>query len=231
MLKNFVKITIRNLSKNKIYTFINVGGLAISIAVCTLILLFVQSEVSYDDYHPNKENLYRIGLDRIYPDHVSLYAITPAAIAQQAYQDFPEVESFVRIFKSNNDVNVQIEDQSYLESRFMAADSNFYEVFGIKLLKGDPETVFDIQNGVVLTESTSLKYFGTEDPIGKSIVSGFGNLIVTGISEDVPENTHFKYDLMVNLQLARGLLQPANYVNFSVYNFVVMQNGYDPENL
>ncbi len=228
MFKNFVKIAIRNLTKNKIYTFINVGGLAISIAVCTLILLYVQSEVSYDSYHPNKENLYRIGLERIYPDHKSLYAITPAAIASQAYQDFPEVESFVRVWKSFGDVAIQFEDKNYLESRFMAADSNFFQVFGIELLQGDPENVFSVQNAVVLSESTATKYFGTEDAMGKTLVGGFGNLIVTGISEDVPENTHFKYDLLANTSLL-GFLQQPNYVNFSVYNFVVLQDGYDPE--
>ncbi len=229
MLKNFVKIAIRNLTKNKIYTFINVGGLAISIAVCTLILLYVQSEVSYDDYHPNKENLYRLALERIYPDHVSHYAYTPGAMAQQAYADYPEVTSFVRTFKAFNAVNVQYEDQSYLEPRFMAADSNFFKVFGIELLKGDPDKVFDVPNAVVITESTAIKYFGNEDPIGKALIGGFGNLIVSGVSEDVPENTHFKYDFLANIALLQFLQQP-NYVNFSVYNYVVLQDGYDPEN-
>lgn len=138
--------------------------------------MFVQSEVSYDDYHSNKENLYRIGLDRIYPDHISLYAITPASIGPQAYQDFPEVTSFVRIWKSNNDVAIQYEEKNYLEPRVMAADSNFYEVFEIKLIKGDPKKVFEIPNAVVLTESTAFKYFGNEDPIRKNIARCFWKL-------------------------------------------------------
>ena len=82
MLRNFVKIAIRNLFKNKLYTFINVGGLAISIGVCTLILLYVQSETAYDRYHPENDRLYRLALERLYPDHVSEYAITPAFIAK-----------------------------------------------------------------------------------------------------------------------------------------------------
>ena len=230
MLKNFVKIATRNLTRNKFYTIINVGGLAISIAVCTLILLFVQSEISYDDYHPNKENLYRIALERIYPDHVSEYAYIPAGIAPQAYIDFPEVESFVRVFKSFNEVNIQIEDRSYLESRFMAADSNFFEIFGIKLIQGDPEKVFDLQNGVVLTESTAKKYFGDEQAMGKTLKGGFGDLIVTGISQDVPENTHFKYDLLTNIQLL-GFIQQPSFISFTVMSYITLQEGYDSDNL
>lgn len=227
MLKNFVKIALRNLLKNKLYTFINVGGLAISIAVCTLILLFVQSETSYDSYHPNGDNLYRLALDRLYPDHVSRYAITPANMAKQANQDFPEVTDFVRLWKSFNDVNVQYEDQTYLEPNFMAADSNFFDLFAIKLLQGDPNKVLEAQNAVILTESTATKYFGQTDPMGKILKGAFGDLIVTGISEDVPEHTHFHYDLLINTQSLQFLQQP-NFLNFSVYNYLQLQEGTDP---
>lgn len=228
MLRNFFKIALRNLFKNKLYTFINVGGLAISIGVCTLILLYVQSETSYDAYHPEKDRLYRLALDRIYPDHVSEYAVTPAAMARQAYEDYPEVTSFTRIWKPFNQVSVQYEDQAYLEPGLMAADSNFFQLFGVELIKGDPIKVFEVQNAVVLTESTALKYFGNEDPIGKILNGGFGDLIVTGVSEDVPENTHFHYDLLFNTQ-SIPFLQNPNYVNFSVYNYLQLQPGTDPE--
>ncbi len=227
MLKNFFKIALRNLLKNKLYTFINVGGLAVSIAVCTLILLFVQSETSYDDYHPNGNNLYRLALDRIYPDHVSHYAITPANMAKQAKEDFPEVTDYVRLWKSVNDVNVQYQDQNFLESDFMGADPNFFDIFGIKLIQGDRDKVLTIQNVVVLTESTATKYFGKADPIGKILKGGFGDLIVTGVSEDVPEHTHFHYDLLINTESLQFLQQP-NFLNFSVYNYMQLQEGTDP---
>jgi len=228
MLRNFVKIAIRNLFKNKLYTIINVGGLAISIGVCTLILLYVQSETSYDRYHPEGDQLYRLALERLYPDHVSEYAITPAYIAKQAYEDFPEVTSFARIWKSFNQVSLQYEDQTFLEPNLMAADSNFFQLFGIELLKGDPNKVFDVQNAVILTESTATKYFGNDDPIGKILKGGFGDLIVTGVSQDVPENTHFHYDLLFNIRTLQFLQNP-NYVNFSVYNYMQLLPGTDPE--
>lgn len=226
MLKNFFKIAVRNLQKNKLYTLINVGGLAISIAVCTLILLFVQGETSYDNYHPNGDNLYRLALDRLYPDHISRYAVTPANMAKQAHEDFPEVTNFIRLWKSFNSVNIQLEDQNYLETNFMGAESNFFDIFGIKLIQGDPSNVFEVQNAVVLTESTATKYFGKADPMGKILKGAFGDLIVTGISEDVPENTHFHYDLLINIQSLQFLQQP-NFVNFSVYNYLELQAGTD----
>lgn len=227
MLRNFVKIALRNLFKNKLYTFINVGGLAISIAVCTLILLFVQSETSYDNYHPDGDNLYRLALDRLYPDHISRYAVTPAAMASQAKADHPEVKDFTRLWKSFNDVNVQFEDQTYLEPNFIAADSNFFSIFGIRLIQGDPDKVLTPQNAVVLTESTVTKYFGNADPMGKILKGAFGDLIVTGISEDVPDHTHFHYDLLINT-LSLQFLQQPNYLNFSVYNYLLLQEGADP---
>ena len=227
MLRNFVKIALRNLLKNRLYTLINVGGLAISIGVCTLILLFVQSETSYDNYHPDKENLYRLALERLYPDHVSEYAITPAFMAKQAYEDFPEVTSYLRIWKPFNPISVQYEDQSFLEPDMMAADSNFFDIFGIELVKGDPDKVFDVANAVVLTEPTAIKYFGQEDPIGKIIKGGAGELIVTGVSKEVPSNTHFHYDLLFNIGSVQFLKNP-NYVNFSVYNYLRLSEGTDP---
>ena len=228
MIRNFIKIALRNLLKNRLYTFINVGGLAISIAVCTLILLFVQSETSYDDYHPNKENLYRLALERLYPDHVSYYAITPAAMGKQAYTDFPEVVNYTRVWKPFNEVSVQYEDQSFLEPRLMAADSNFFDIFGIEIKLGDPKQIFTTQNSVVLTESTAKKYFGNDDPMGKILEGAFGDLIVSGVTENVPENTHFHYDMLINTQSVQFLQQP-NYVNFSVHCYLVLQDGTDPE--
>lgn len=226
MFKINAKLAFRNLSKNKLYTFINIGGLAISLSVCMLILLYVNSEVSYDDYHPNKDRLYRVALDRFYPDHTSYYAITPFSMAEQAAIDFPEVEAFCRIFPGFG-INVTYENETFLENGLKAADKNFFEVFGIELLDGTKEEIFSVQNAVVLSQSTAEKYFGTDEPIGKVLQSDLGNLIVTGVVEDTPQNTHFKFDFLVNLELL-NFLQSPNFVNFSVHNYLVLKEGVDP---
>lgn len=220
------KLAFRNLLKNKLYTFINVGGLAISLAVCMLILLYVQSETSYDDYHPNKDRLYRVALDRFYPDHTSHYAVTPFSMAEQAAIDFPEVEAFCRIFPGFG-INVTYENETFLENDLRASDKNFFDLFGIELLKGNKAELFDVQNAVILSESTAIKYFGQEEAIGKILKSDLGDLIVTGVAEDTPENTHFKFDLLINLELLNFL--QANFVNFSVHNYLLLKEGVDPE--
>lgn len=220
------KLAFRNLLKYKLYTFINVGGLAISLAVCMLILLYVNSEISYDNYHPNKDRLYRLALDRFYPDHTSHYAVTPFSMAEQAAIDLPEVEAFCRIFPGFG-INVTYENETYLENNLRATDKNFFEIFGIKLLKGNREELFDVQNAAVLSESAAIKYFGQEEAIGKILKSDLGDLIVTGIAEDTPKNTHFKFDMLINLELLTFL--QTNFVNFSVHNYLLLQEGVDPE--
>ena len=116
MFKINAKLALRNLVKHKLYTFINIGGLAISLGVCMLILFYVKSEVSYDNYHPNKDRLYRVALDRFYPDHTSYYALTPFSMAEQAAIDFPEVEAFCRIFPGFG-INVTYDNETFLEKR------------------------------------------------------------------------------------------------------------------
>ena len=227
MFKINAKLALRNLVKHKLYTFINIGGLAISLGVCMLILFYVKSEVSYDNYHPNKDRLYRVALDRFYPDHTSYYALTPFSMAEQAAIDFPEVEAFCRIFPGFG-INVTYDNETFLENGLKAADKNFFEVFGIKLLDGTKEEIFSVQNAVVLSQSTAQKYFGQETPIGKIIKSGLGDLIVTGVAEDTPQNTHFQFDLLLNIELL-NFLQTPNFLNFSVHNYLLLKEGVDPE--
>ncbi|OEK05500.1 hypothetical protein BFP71_08160 [Roseivirga misakiensis] len=227
MFKINAKLAFRNLAKHKLYTFINIGGLAISLAVCMLILLYVNSEVNYDNYHPNKERLYRVALDRFYPDHTSYYALTPFSMAEQAAIDFPEVEAFCRIFPGFG-IDVTYENESFLENGLKAADKNFFEVFGIKIIEGDKADIFNVPNAVVLSESTARKYFGNDQAIGKILKSALGDLIVSGVAEDTPQNTHFKFDLLLNLELL-NFLQAPNFLNFSVHNYLLLKEGVDPE--
>lgn len=226
MFKINAKLAFRNLLKHKLYTAINIGGLAISLCVCMLILLYVNSEVSYDNYHPNKDKLYRLALDRFYPDHTSHYAVTPFSMAEQAAIDFPEVEAFCRIFPAFG-VNVTYENETFLENNLKAADKNFFEIFGIKLIDGTKDEVFNVQNAVVISQSTALKYFGQEEAIGQILKSDWGDLLVSGIAEDTPENTHFKFDLLVNMELLNFL--QTNFVNFSVHNYLLLKEGVDPK--
>ncbi|KYG75241.1 permease prefix domain 2-containing transporter [Roseivirga spongicola] len=156
MFKINAKLALRNLVKHKLYTAINIGGLAVSIAVCAILLLYVNSETNYDNYHPNGDRTYRMALDRFYPDHTSYYAITPFSIAEQAAMDFPEIEDFTRIFPAGFGVNVTYNNETFLENNIIASQANFFEFFGIKLLDGNAEKIFDVPNSIILSEDMQL---------------------------------------------------------------------------
>lgn len=224
------KLALRNLVKNKLYTAINIGGLAVSIAVCGILLLYVNSETSYDNYHPNGERTYRMALDRFYPDHTSYYAITPFSIAEQAAMDFPEIEDFTRIFPAGFGVNVTYNNETFLENNIIASEPNFFEFFGIKVLDGNVEHIFDVPNSIILTEDMATKYFGQESPLGKILETGLGDKVVSGIVENTPKNTHFKFDFLLNLD-DLPFFQQANFVNFSVHNYFRLQEGVAPESI
>jgi len=229
MFKVNTKLAFRNLIKHKLYTLINIGGLAVSMAVCGLILLYVDSELGYDKYHPDHDRVYRLALERVYPDHTSLYAITPIALSKQVEIDNPEIESLTRVFQAFG-MTITVENDQYQEEGFMGADANFFQNFGIKLLRGDKQDVLSLPNATVLTESAAMKYFGSTDVIGKTMTSGFGELIVNGICEDVPENTHFDFNMIVPLDLLT-FLAPTNFVNFSVHAYLKAAPGVAPETI
>ncbi|MEC7753580.1 ABC transporter permease [Roseivirga sp. UBA1976] len=227
MFKINTKLALRNLLKNKLYTAINIGGLAVSIAVCGILLLYVNSETNFDNYHPDYERTYRLALDRIYPDHTSHYAITPYSMAEQATRDFPEIEDFTRIFPAGFGTNVTYNNETFLENDIIAGEANFLDFFGIKLLQGNRQNIFNTANSVLISERMALKYFGTESPIGKILQTDIGDLEVSGVVENTPKNTHFKFDFLVNLEGLPFFQQP-NYVNFSVYNYLKLSEGVAP---
>ncbi len=232
MFKINFKLALRGLIKQRLYTLINIGGLAMSVAVATLILLYVQSETSYDNYHPVKDRLYRLAVDRTYPDHVSSYARTPVSMGEQAALDFPDIEAFTKVFRNNGGVNITYNNETFLENYLVAADHNFFEIFGIKLIDGKRDEVFSVQNAAILSENAALRYFGDESPLGKILQSDLGDLIVTGVVENTPRNTHFKFDVMVDFEiLDLAYLQKPNFLNFGVFNFLVLKEGVSPESV
>src|SRR5690349_4252172 len=140
MLKNYLKIALRSLVKQKVYSVINILGLTVGIASCLLIVMFVSDEFSYDDFHPNADRIFKVALERKYPNHSTYYAIIPHSYADVMASDFPEVNQVIKLGGPFNDVLVSYknttEDQKQFEEDFvLAADSNFFKFFNIKLLK------------------------------------------------------------------------------------------------
>ncbi|WP_461637291.1 ABC transporter permease [Labilibaculum euxinus] len=202
MIQNFFKVAFRNMRKYKGYTFINIVGLAVGLACVFLIYLFVQDELSYDKFYPKFKDIYRVATkvkmgERKMDGNTICAPFSPNAVA-----DFPEVKYAVRIHFWNN-VLFKYEDKQFVEDKFLRTDSTFFEVFSRPFVFGDSRTALKEKNNIVLTQSTSQKYFGDANPVGKILKMSEDKLFtISGVVEDVPENSHFHYDLVGLLNLS-----------------------------
>jgi putative ABC transport system permease protein len=232
MLTNYLKVALRNLLKYKGYSAINVLGLAVGIACCLVILLFVADEIGYDQSWPNGDRIYRMALNRIYPDRQTGYAVIPPSYAATVKKDFPEVEEAVRIsdFNAGGTVQVKWEDRVFEEQNFYGADSTFFKVFQVPMVKGDPLTCLNQPQSLVMTERTAKRYFGSaEAAIGKT-VQLLGNqpqpMNVTAVCADLPENVHFTFDLLATTKGVR-FFEQTNHISFVACTYFLLRPGAD----
>jgi putative ABC transport system permease protein len=211
MIRNYFKITIRNLKRRKAYSLINIGGLAAGLACCMVILMYVSNESSYDRYHKDADRLFRVLEYRKVPA-LGFCTARISAMVATVLKEYPdEVEQIGRVFPVRNAL-VKREGMAAFEDRVFYSESELFSVLTIPFLRGNPESALDGINNAVLTRRMALKYFGDEDPIGESISikdptwnrlnhkDQFTDYLVTGIAADPPSNTHFKYDIFLPLQ-------------------------------
>lgn len=205
MLRNYFKIGIRNLIKNKFYTLINIIGLAIGIACCLLIVLFVQDELSYDEHHPHAERLYRVVSDINFGGEHSQYAVASAPMAQTLVDEYPEVELAGRM-RLNGSWLVKVTDEAggsltYKEDKFAFADSELLELLSIDLLEGQESSALSEPNSLIISKSHAQKYFGEENALGKMLLlDNKDSYMVKGVFEDIPKNTHFDFDILASME-------------------------------
>ena len=200
MLRNYFKIAIRNLWRHKVFSLINILGLAVGMTACFLISLYVNFELSYDSFHKKADRIYRIVADIKTPSE-TINADRPAwAVSSNMKDEFPEVESFVRI--ADDQILVRKGDIKFQEESAAWADSSFFHVFDFKLLKGNPQTALKGPYSIVFSEKAAKKYFGNEDPVGQTVlIRGDGQPAkVTGIMEDMPENSQIKADMLLSME-------------------------------
>ncbi|NKB69299.1 MAG: FtsX-like permease family protein [Candidatus Latescibacteria bacterium] len=205
MLFNYLLVALRNLRKHKVYAAINAAGLAIGMACCILILLYVQDEIRYDRFHANGERIYRVATQWLNPQTGEEFpsAISEYRMAEALAVDFPEMEQIVRLFPTGA-TTVRHGDKIYNENGFLYVDPNFFEVFTFELLAGDPVTALRDPYTVVITEHIAAKYFGAASPLGQSLTIGDDYYTVTGIVEETPVRSHFEYDILASLTVAQG---------------------------
>ena len=228
MLRNFFKTAIRSLFKQKIYSLINILGLAVSITACLLIVIYVKYETSYDSFFPNADRIYKMILERKYPNHVTLYASLPHSYATVMQKDFPEVDNTMHMFGTGENANIKYkvndnEIKTFEEDHFLFADSAFFSFFDVGLIKGDKKTAMALPNQAILSETTALRYFANEEPLGKVISGDFGELKVTGVFKDLPENSHLRFDAVLSFS-GPDLRKQENYITFDAYTYVKLKH-------
>jgi putative ABC transport system permease protein len=195
MLKNYLKITWRNIRNNKIYSFINIMGLAVGMACCILILLWVQDELNYDKFHENYSDIYRT----IPELQGTRYASNPLALAGVFKEQYPEVRQMARFCQRYWLLRY---GDKIINEYGALVDDDFLKIFTFPLIEGTPETVLTSQDSIVLTERAAARYFGSQDPVGKSLtINNDMQLIVTGILKDVPRNSHLQFDFLASMRL------------------------------
>lgn len=199
MLRNYLTIAFRNLRKHSFYTFINILGLAVGIASCLIIVTYVAHETSYDKHYADVDRIYRVENEiKFGPNHLML-AVSPAPLAEAFRNDYPEVESVGR-FWDNGSLLIKRVDQNIKETRTVFADSSIFSVFSIPFVEGDRRTALKDPFTMVISQTAARKFFPDESAVGQTlIVENKDSYKITGVYEDMPETSHFRFDFMLAL--------------------------------
>jgi putative ABC transport system permease protein len=227
MLKNLLKIALRNILKDKTYSAINILGLTIGITCSLFLLMYILHELSYDRYHKNANNIYRVVSNIKEPDNAFTWAVAQIPLAEELRDNYPEVKNAVRFFGTGATL-YKNGDKQFTEGDFYMADSTVFDMFSYEFLAGDPQTALDNPFSLVLTEKTAKKYFS--DPVGafgQSLQNKQGEEFkITGIMKDVPLNSHFRFDALISRN-TRQQNQGGNWGNFGVFTYIQLPEGYD----
>ena len=202
MFKNYLITALRNMKRYKGYSFINIAGLAIAMACCIVILLFVQEELSYDKFHENAKHIYRIATE--WTDDMERSTKTWSWMAPNMIADFPEVTDTVRLYRYGGVISC---GEKYFSEAFFFADPSLLEIFSFRLIKGNKEAILKNPENVFLTEELANKFLGEEDPLGKIlIIDGIHTFKIAGVLENVPNNSHFTFDLLAPFERLKDIL-------------------------
>jgi putative ABC transport system permease protein len=221
MIRNYLTSILRYVSKNKAFTAINISGLVIGLTACMLISQFVLHEFSYDDFHPKKDRIFRVQLDRYNKGEITTrWAAGCAGIGPDLKANFPEVEHYVRFHKS--DAMLSTTDVYFMEDAVYYASEDFFKVFGIKLIDGQDSSVLKAPFKMVVSRSLAKKYFGNENPVGKTMKNnGEREYEITGVFEDLPANSHMKIDALFSfasyIKLVNDPVTSWNWDGFLTY--------------
>jgi len=225
MLRNYFRVMFRNLMKRKMFTLINLFGLATGMAVCLLLVIYIQNEFGYDNFHQHGDQIYRLALERKYPYRASLRGHIPLSIAQAVKKEFPEVLEFTHVATVDEDGSkVEARGKTFTKESVLAADSNFFRVFTGNFLQGNARTALLNPGTVVLNETTAKKYFGS---VGNAmdkqiIVDDFTKLTVSAVCKDWPQKSHMRFDLLMTISVD---VNRTEYVYFGPYTYLLLNKN------
>ncbi|MCP4727684.1 MAG: FtsX-like permease family protein [bacterium] len=225
--ENYLKIAFRNILKQKVYSSINIMGLAIGMACCLLISLWVFDELSYDRFHENAENIYRVEADVDHGDRIFHTYSSPHQFVPLAKGTIPEVSGATRCTRFGG-IQIKFGNSSYFERDVIAADPDIFQMFSFPFLEGDPATALSEPNSIVISERTAEKYFGKdESPLGKILsVENTFDFKVTGVLKNVPDNSSIRLDIVIKFDFVYDNLgrMPTRWVN-AISNYVMIRDG------
>ncbi|MEQ9415853.1 MAG: ABC transporter permease, partial [Cyclobacteriaceae bacterium] len=224
MIKSYLKSAFRNFVKHKSFTFLNVIGLSLGIAACMLILQYVKYEKSYDTFHSKAENIYRVQYNDWQSGKLRFEcAAAVPAVGPALKNNFPEVLRFTRLYPVSGVIAYESPDRgliSFLEEKMQITDSSVFDVFDFELIQGNKKEVLSGPGKTVISQSAAKKYFGDDDPIGKTIEwDGDIRFEVTGVFEDIPDNSHIKFDFMLSYQTLNDRTDNGSETSWGWYDF------------
>ncbi|MDP4252140.1 MAG: ABC transporter permease, partial [Bacteroidota bacterium] len=244
MFRNYIKTAWRSLWKNKLFSGINIGGLAVGIASCLILLSYVSFQFSYDAFHKNKKDLYRVGLDFYQNNKLDIQsAENYSAIGPALKRDFPEVVAEARLYNMGykNNCVFACKDKHFRETKFLYAGASFLTMFSFPFKEGDPATALIQPNTAVISESTGRKLFGNQSAMGQSIQMNDDDrnselCKITGVFKDIPENSHLKFNILISYSTLyhRGNANywyENNWNQKNFYNYILLRAGTDAKEL
>lgn len=229
MWRNYFTVALRNISKNRVFSLINVSGLAIGLASSILILLFIIKEKSFDRFHEHADQIHRLYIDGGIGEQGFRGAWTSMVMAPTFTEKIPEIQKYVR-FDVFNQQLIWYDGEKRIEDNFLFADSSIFDIFSFNFIRGDPYTALTTPKSLVITAEKAREYFGDQDPIGLPLNVNRENnyYVVTGVIEALPENSHFFADFIASMSTLEYTRQETWFQN-SIFSYVVLAKGADPK--
>jgi len=243
MFKNFLTIAYRNVVKYKSYSLINIFGFALGISCFLLILFFIRDELSFDTFHKKADRIYRVAEIYTQSGNVQYIANSSGPWGPALAEDYPEVDNFVRLMAPVTQylVSLMEKDLHFYEEKFVFADDTFFDIFDFELLKGDQQSILSEPNTVILTQNSATRYFGREDPMGKTlVVDKKFPFVVSGIVKDPPRTSHFKFDFLASFVTLENRSVMREYIPMlrffldrrgTIYTYILLSEGASADEL